>query len=277
VQSLFDNTSSSSDYITSGKNYRKHPTAIVANGAKIGSMVDIGPYSIIGDNVTIGDGSTIGPHVFIDGWTTIGKNNQISTGAIIGNAPQDLKFQGEKSYVLIGNNNIIREYVTINRGTANGGGVTRIGDHNLLMTSAHVAHDAQIGDHNVISQAAAIGGHVIIEDWVTVGYSCGIHQFTRLGRLSMIGALSMISKDVAPYGLVTGNPPKTYGTNVERLRRNGFSASARQELYQSYKILFNSGLTLKNAIEQIATRFPNSENINYLLAFLRYPGRGIYR
>ena len=254
-----------------------HPTALIADGAEIGLNVSIGPYSIIGEHVQIGQGTVVGSHVVIDGWTTIGECNEIATGAIIGNIPQDLKFKGEMSHVVIGDRNIIREYVTINRGTTGGGGVTRIGSHNLIMTSVHVAHDVQMGHHNIIANAVGIAGHVVIDDWVTIGFSSGIHQFVRLGRMAMIGAGSMIAKDVAPYTLVKGNSPKSYGINIERLRRNGYSLTARRDIYRAYKILFNSGLILDEALSKIKEELPGNEDINCIIQFLQQSSRGIYR
>ncbi|HAT2067832.1 TPA: acyl-ACP--UDP-N-acetylglucosamine O-acyltransferase [Legionella pneumophila] len=254
-----------------------HPTALISPNAKIGPNVSIGPYSIIGDNVSIGQGTIIGSHVSIQGWTQIGEDNQIETGAIIGAVPQDLKFTGEKSAVFIGNNNIIREYVTINRGTAGGGGETRVGNHNLIMTSVHVAHDVQMGNNNIIANAVAIGGHVVIDDWVTIGALCGIHQFVQLGRMSMIGAQSKITKDVLPYTLVSGNPPKRFGINVERLRRNGYSSSERIDIQRAYKILFQEGQTLTDTIEMLKKEFQKNMDVNYILKFLESSKRSFYR
>lgn len=256
---------------------RIHPTAIIAPGAKIGSDVSIGPYTIIGEHVSIGNGTSIASHVTIEGWTHIGMRNQIGIGAILGGIPQDLKYRGEISSVFIGNDNIIREYVTINRGTTGGGGETRLGNHNVIMTSAHLGHDVTIGNNNIISNAVAIGGHVVIEDWVTVGALCGLHQFIKLGRLSMIGALSLITKDVAPYTLVTGNPAKRYGINIERLRRNGFSPETRRHIQRAYKILFQEGLGLVEAMLRLEQEFQNNIDIEYILLFLRGSTRGIYR
>ncbi|TIE23747.1 acyl-ACP--UDP-N-acetylglucosamine O-acyltransferase, partial [Legionella pneumophila] len=189
----------------------------------------------------------------------------------------DLKFAGEKSTVFIGNNNIIREYVTINRGTAGGGGETRVGNHNLIMTSVHVAHDVQMGNNNIIANAVAIGGHVVIDDWVTIGALCGIHQFVQLGRMSMIGAQSKITKDVLPYTLVSGNPPKRFGINVERLRRNGYSSSERIDIQRAYKILFQEGQTLTDTIEMLKKEFQKSMDVNYILKFLENSKRSFYR
>lgn len=254
-----------------------HPTALVSRHAQIAADVEIGPYTIIGDHVRIDEGTIIGAHVVIEGWTAIGKRNQIYHGAIVGNVPQDLKFNGEKSKLTIGDDNIIREYATISRGTTGGGGETHIGNNNLIMSYVHVAHDVQIGAHNVLAHAAGIGGHVIMEDWVTIGALSGIHQFVKLGRLAMIGANSMIAKDVPPYALVKGNPAKFYGVNFTRLRRNDFTSEERMQIQRAYKILYNSGLTLNEAIEIMEQELPNSEHIDYLLQFLRHANRGIYR
>lgn len=254
-----------------------HPTALVSRHAQIAVNVEIGPFTIIGDHVSIDEGTVIGAHAVIEGWTTIGKRNQIYSGAIVGNVPQDLKFNGEKSTLIIGDDNIIREYATISRGTQAGGGETRIGNHNLIMSYVHVAHDTKIGTHNVLAHAVGIGGHVVIEDWVTVGASSGIHQFVKLGRLAMIGAHSRITKDVPPYALVEGNPAKLYGVNFTRLRRNDFQPEERMQIQRAYKILYHSGFNLNQAIEKIEQELLTNEHIEYLLQFLRTANRGIYR
>ncbi|HBD7470340.1 TPA: acyl-ACP--UDP-N-acetylglucosamine O-acyltransferase [Legionella pneumophila] len=257
--------------------YQIHPTAIVSVDARIGRDVVIGPYSIIEGNVSIGQGTVIGSHVSIKSWTEIGEYNQIETGAVIGAIPQDLKFNGEKSTVSIGNNNIIREYVTISRGTSGGGGVTCIGNNNVIMTSAHIAHDVQMGNHNIISNAVAVAGHVIIDDWVTIGGLCGIHQFVQLGRMSMIGSQTRITKDVMPYTLVCGNPAKRFGINIERLQRNGYSSVARMEIQRAYKILFHDGHLLTNAIEILKHELIGNSDVAYILKFLENSKRSFYR
>ncbi|KTD64187.1 UDP-N-acetylglucosamine acyltransferase [Legionella shakespearei DSM 23087] len=256
---------------------RIHPTAIIAHSAKIAPDVTIGPYSIIGEHVTIGQGTAIASHVVIDGWTKIGERNQIGIGAVIGGTPQDLKFQGEASTVTIGHDNIIREYVTINRGTAGGGGQTQIGNHNSIMTSVHVAHDVIIGNHNVIANSTALAGHVIIEDWVTIGGLTGIHQFIQLGRMSMIGGMSKITKDVLPYSMVSGNPARRYGLNIERLRRNGYTATARREIHRAYKILFQDGLSLKSGMNRLKDEFSDNQDVMHVIKFLQASNRSIYR
>ncbi|RUR20559.1 acyl-ACP--UDP-N-acetylglucosamine O-acyltransferase [Legionella sp. km535] len=254
-----------------------HPTALIAPGAKIGSDVTIGPYSIIGEHVRIGQGTTIASHVTIDGWTHIGERNYIGIGSILGGTPQDLKFKGEISKLFIGNDNVIREYVTINRGTAGGGGETLIGNSNVIMTYVHVAHDVSIGNNNIFTNSVGIAGHVVIEDRVTVGACSVLHQFIKLGRMSMIGALSLITKDVTPFALVTGNPAKRYGINIERLRRNGYEPEARIAIQRAYKILFHQGLTMKKAIEQLESEFPENIDIQDIIKFLNHSTRGIYR
>ncbi|MBL7481642.1 acyl-ACP--UDP-N-acetylglucosamine O-acyltransferase [Legionella bononiensis] len=254
-----------------------HPTALIAPGAKIGSDVTIGPYSIIGEHVRIGQGTTIASHVTIEGWTQIGERNYIGIGSIIGGIPQDLKFKGEISKVFIGNDNVIREYVTINRGTAGGGGETFIGNSNVFMTYVHVAHDVSVGNNNIFSNSSGIAGHVVIEDNVTVGAFSVLHQFIKLGRMSMIGALSLITKDVTPFALVSGNPAKRYGLNIERLRRSGYNPEARIAIQRAYKILFHKGFSMKKAIEQLECEFPENLDIQYLIQFLHNSTRGIYR
>ena len=256
---------------------RIHPTALIDPGAKISPGVSVGPYSIIGKHVSIGLGTTIAGHVTIDGWTHIGQYNQIGIGSIIGGDPQDLKFDGEMSNVIIGDNNIIREYVTINRGTLGGGGKTSIGNNNMIMTSVHVAHDVSIGNDNIISNAVLVGGHVVIEDFVTVGAHCGLHQFIKIGRMSMLGALSLITKDVLPFALVSGNPAKRYGVNIERLRRNGYSALARSHIKSACNIIYHNGLMVAEVIEQIIKEFHDNPDVMHIVRFLKHSTRGVYR
>lgn len=256
---------------------RVHPTAIVEPGAQIGADVEIGPYAIIGEHVAIGDGTRIGPHVVIEGWTQVGRNNRIYTGAVVGSEPQDLKFKGEKSYLFIGDDNIIREYCTISRGTEGGGGETRIGNGNLLQANSHVGHDVQMGNGVILGHGSGIAGHVVIEDRVVIGGMCGIHQFTKVGRMAMVGAHSMISKDVPPYALITGNPPKVYGVNIVGLRRNGLTPETRMEIQRAFKILYRSGRNVSQAIEEMERELPGCEEIDHFLRFLRSADRGIYR
>ena len=217
-----------------------HKTAIINSKAKISDSVQIGPYSIIGPNVEIGDHSIIQSHVNITGNTSIGKNNKIYTFASIGSDPQDMKFNGEETKLEIGDNNTIREYVTINPGTIQGGGVTMVGSNNLIMISAHIAHDCIVGNNTVIANSAAIAGHAEIGDNVIIGGNCGIQQFTRIGRMAMIGGMTGVSRDVIPYGLSTGNRNYLNGINIIGLRRGKVSNKEIIGLTEAYKEIFKT-------------------------------------
>jgi UDP-N-acetylglucosamine acyltransferase len=254
-----------------------HKTAVVHSGAKIGKGVEIAPYAVIGENVEIGENTKIGSHVVIDGWTKIGKDNEIFTGASIGLEPQDLKFEGEKSYVTIGDNNTIREYATIHRGTEEGGLETKIGDNNLIMAYCHVAHDCQLGNNIVMSNATNLGGHVIVEDSVVIAGLVGVHQFVRIGQMAMVGAHSKVVKDVPPYILVDGHPAAVNGINVVGLRRNGVESELRKEIKQAYKHLYRSNLNVSQAIEKMDQELDSSSEIEHFLRFLRNAQRGICR
>lgn len=254
-----------------------HETAIVYPGVKLGKNVEIGPYSVIGPNVEIGDNTVIGPHVVIEGWTTIGCHNKIFVGASIGLEPQDLKYHGEKSFIFIGDNNTIREYVTINRGTEGGGGETRIGNDNLIMAYCHVAHDCQLGNHIIMSNAANLAGHITVEDHARIAGLSGIHQFVRVGKMAMVGAHTKVVKDVPPYIIVDGHPARVAGINVVGLRRNGLSPEIRQEIKRAYKILYRTELNVSQAIEKMDQELATSPEIEHFLRFLRNATRGIVR
>ena len=217
-----------------------HKTAIIDKNAKISSSVDIGPYSVIGSNVEINENVIIHSHVNITGHTTIGKNNIIYPFASIGNDPQDMKYKAEKTKLVIGNNNTIREYVTINPGTVQGGGITTVGNNNLIMISAHIAHDCIIGNNIVIANSAAIAGHAQIDDHVVIGGNCGVQQFTRIGKMAMIGGMTGVSRDVIPYGLSTGNRNFLNGINVIGLRRGKVSNKEIIGLTNAYKEIFKT-------------------------------------
>ena len=217
-----------------------HKTAIIDTKAKISSSVDIGPYTVIGPNVEISDNVVIESHVNITGYTTIGKNNKFYPFASIGNDPQDMKYKGEKTKLIIGDNNTIREYSTINPGTAQGGGITKMGNNNLIMINAHIAHDCIIGNDIVIANSAAIAGHAEIGDNVVIGGNCGIQQFTRIGRMAMIGGMTGVSRDVIPYGLSTGNRNYLNGINIVGLRRNKVSNKEILGLTDAYKEIFKT-------------------------------------
>ena len=203
-----------------------HSTAVVHKKAKLGQDVEIGPYAVIGEHATIGRGTKIGPHCVIEGWTSLGKNCRIFSGAVVGSVSQDLKFKGRRSFVKIGDNNTIREYATINRGTRQDS-VTSIGNDNLIMSYAHIAHDCLIGNKVIIAHCGTLAGYVTIEDAVIVGGLVGIHQFVRIGTLAIIGGCSKVVEHIPPYAMADGHPTKIYGLNTIGLNRNGISKSAK--------------------------------------------------
>lgn len=254
-----------------------HETAIVHEGATLGRDVVIGPYAIIGEHVVLGDGCRVGPHVIIEGWTTIGRNNRFYHGATIGCEPQDLKFHGEKSDLVIGDDNTFREFTTISHGTEGGGGVTRIGNHNLFMAYCHVGHDCQIGNHIVMSNATNLAGHVQVEDRAVIGGMCGVHQFSKIGKLAMVGSNTKIVKDIPPFVLVDGNPARVAGVNTVGLRRNGIEPDVRDEIKKAYRILYRSNLGISQAIEQMDQEMQGSPEIEHFIRFLRNAERGICR
>ncbi|MBI2263692.1 MAG: acyl-ACP--UDP-N-acetylglucosamine O-acyltransferase [Armatimonadetes bacterium] len=253
-----------------------HPTAIVHPSAEVAADVQIGEYSIIGASVKVGPGSRIGPFVVIDGWTEIGEKCEIYAGAVIGTEPQDFKYGGEQTTVRIGDRNVIREYVTINRGSE--GGETRIGNGNLIMAYAHIGHNCSIGNEVTISNACGLSGHVAVEDKAVLGGMAGIHQFVRIGSLAMVGGYTKIVQDVPPYLLVEGQPARVCGINSKGLRRHAISAQVRKELKHAYRIFYRSGLTVSQALEEIDSNLNASQELTYLLGFLRNPTRrGILR
>ena len=218
-----------------------HQTAIIDSQAELELGVEVGPYSIIGPQVKIGRNTKIGPHVVIDGWTHIGEGCTIFQFASIGALPQDLKYKGEESWVIMGNNNTIREFVTINRGTSWSQGKTTIGNNNFFMAYSHVAHDCNIGNHVILANAATLAGHIAIEDYAIVGGLVGVHQFVRLGCHSIIGGGSGVNKDVPPYMMANGQRAKLYGLNTTGLQRHHFSEEALTNLKNAYRIIFRSG------------------------------------
>jgi len=244
-----------------------HKTALVDSNAKISKDVSIGPYSIIGPNVEIGEGTVIQSHVNITGHTIIGKNNKIFPFASIGNRPQDMKYNGERTKLLIGDNNTFREYVTINPGTVQGGGITKIGNNNLIMINAHIAHDCLIGNNIVIANSAAIAGHAEINDFVIIGGNCGVQQFTRIGKMAMIGGMTGVSRDVIPYGLSTGNRNYLNGINVVGLRRNKVSNKDIIGLTEAYKEIFSSE-SLKENLNKLNGNFRNNFLVKEVLEFI---------
>ncbi len=251
-----------------------HKAAIIHPGAKIARTVSIGPNSVIGENVSIGEGTKIGANVIIEGWTTIGEKNEVCHCAVLGTQPQDLKFKGEKSYCSIGNNNVIREFVTVNRGTAEGGGKTTIGNDNLLMAYAHVAHDCIIGNNAILSNAATLGGHVRIEDFVILSGLAGVHHFVTIGKLTIIGGCSKVTSDIPPFLMADGHPAKIHGLNTIGLKRQGFSPEARQHLKKAYQIIYLSDLNTTQALGKIESEVEQTSEVIYLTDFIKSTLRG---
>jgi UDP-N-acetylglucosamine acyltransferase len=254
-----------------------HPTAIISPNARIGADVEIGPYSVIGERVSIGDGTRIGPHVVMQGPTTIGTNNQFFQFCSIGEIPQDLKFNMEDTELIIGDNNTFREFITINRGTAGGGGRTVIGSNCLLMAYTHVAHDCLVGNGVIMANNATLAGHIRIDDHAIVGGISGVHQFVHIGSYAMIGGLTGVSKDVPPFTLAVGQRASLHGLNLTGLKRHGFSAAATSELKAAYKLLFRSNLTIDEAVRQIETGAPGCPEVRMLVDFIQQSERGITR
>ncbi|WP_455218930.1 acyl-ACP--UDP-N-acetylglucosamine O-acyltransferase [Kaarinaea lacus] len=254
-----------------------HPTAIIDESAKLEKDVSIGPYSIIGAGVEIGSGTVIGPHVVVNGPTTIGKNNHIFQFSSIGEIPQDKKYAGEPTRLEIGDNNVIREYCTISRGTVQDQGVTRLGNHNWIMAYVHIAHDCQIGNHTIFANSATLAGHVIIEDYVILGGFTLVHQFCKIGAHCFTGMNSVISQDVPPYLMIAGHMAKPYGINVEGLKRREFSSEALSGLKKAYKILYRSGNSLEKAIAELGELAKQYNDVTNFVDFVKSSTRGILR
>ncbi len=254
-----------------------HPTAIVDPQAEIGENVEIGPYSVIAKNVSIGSGSIIGPHVTIDPYVSLGSDCHIFQYASVGAAPQAIKFKGEKTYVKIGRGTVIREFVTINRGTAFGTGVTEIGEDNLLMAYCHVAHDCKTGHKVILANNATLAGHIVIEDYVTVGGLVAIHQFVRIGEYAYVGGKSAVPKDIPPYVIAAGDRAKLYGLNRVGLQRHGFSESTVAALKKVYRIFFRIGITLNEAIERARAEVNQIPEVVKFIDFIQTSQRGITR
>ena len=254
-----------------------HPTALVDPEAQLSEGVQIGPYTIIRPDVTIGKNTIVGPHVVIDSHTDIGANCRIFQFSSIGAAPQDLKYRGEETRVIIGDNNVIREFVTINRSTTADIGMTKIGNSNLLMAYCHVAHNCRLGNFVVMANAANLAGHIDVEDYAIIGGLTGVHQFTRIGTHAFIGGASAVAQDVPPYVTASGNRAKLYGLNVVGLKRKGFSEETLNALKQTYRIIFRSSLTLKKAIEKVRAEVPDLPEVKHMVEFIERSERGVCR
>jgi len=255
---------------------RIHPTAVVDPKARLGEGVMVGPYSVIDAGVTVGDGTVLGAHCVLTGRTTIGKRNRVFTGAVLGSEPQDVKFAGETTYLEIGDDNVIREYVTVNPGTGEGS-KTVIGNDTWLMIQSHVGHNCVVGDHVKLANGVMLGGHAVIEDNAIVGGGTPVHQFVRIGRHAMIGGGFRVVQDVAPYMIAGEEPLKIHGLNQVGLERSGFSKESIETLKKAYKTIFRNNLTLKEALSALEKDFPPIDEIKHLIAFLSSATRGLVR
>jgi UDP-N-acetylglucosamine acyltransferase len=253
-----------------------HNTAIVHEKACVGEGVEIGPYAIIGEHVVIGAGTKVGPHAVIEGWTEIGRDNRIFQFASVGADPQDLKYRGEETQLRIGDRNVVREFVTLHRGTVDGGGETVIGNDNLFMAYSHVAHDCVLGDRVIMANGATLAGHVRIDDYAILGGLCAVHQFTRVGCHVMVSGGSMVAQDIPPYTIAQGDRAKTVGINQIGLKRRDFSDEIVSDIKQAYKLVFRSGLRLEDALDRIEAELDSPE-IRVFTDFIRGSERGIAR
>jgi UDP-N-acetylglucosamine acyltransferase len=254
-----------------------HPTAIVDSGAKIGADCYIGAFCTIGGEVVLGEKVHLESHVVIDGKTSIGDETRVFPFVSIGLAPQDLKYKGEPTATEIGRRNHIREFVTIHRGTSGGGGLTKIGDDNLLMAQAHIAHDCRIGNEVIMANAATLAGHVEIDDRANVGAYSGVHQFCRVGREAFVGGYSVVVKDALPFAISQGNHAKCYGLNRLGMKRRGYSKDAIEKLHHAYHLLLSSKLNTSQAVERMKEEITDCAEVEYLIEFIESSKRGVVK
>jgi len=254
-----------------------HPTAIIDPSARLAPDVGVGPYSVIGAEVEIGEGSSVGAHALIEGPTKIGRNNRIGAYAAVGGDPQDKKYHGERSTLVIGDGNTIREFVTINRGTDDGGGVTRVGDDNWIMAYVHVAHDCTIGSHTVLANNATLAGHVEVGDHVVLGGFCGVHQFCKIGAHAFAAMFAAINRDVPPFVYAAGQFAEPRGVNAEGLKRRGFSSERVAAIRRAYRTLYMSGKTLADARVELERQAQSSEDVRALVDFIDRSERALVR
>lgn len=254
-----------------------HPTAVVDSSARLADSVRVGPYSVIGPEVTLGDETVVHSHTIISGWTTIGEGNELHSFAVIGGDPQDLKYRGETTWLTLGDRNIVREHATIHRGTGNGGGQTRIGSHNLIMSAAHVAHDCQLGDHIVIANQAMIAGHVQIEDGARISGGVGIHHFATVGTCAMVGGLARVIKDVPPFMIVEGNPAEVRGFNQIAMERRGFAEEEIEAIKDCYRRLFReNGAPMSEKMVGLRAEYSDYPLVRRLCDFLARMAEGVH-
>ncbi len=254
-----------------------HPTAIVHPKAQLADDVTIGPYSVVGEHLSIGPGTRIESHVALAGRTTIGAGCRIYPFCSIGQPPQDLKYAGEPTRLVIGDHNVIREYVTLNLATALGGGVTTIGDHNLFMAYVHIAHDCHVGHHTIFANAATLAGHITVGDFATVGGLVGVHQYVRVGAYAIVSGCSGLGQDVPPYLIAAGRPATLFGLNTVGLKRRGFTDERLHALKQAYQLLFRSKLKRKEALKRVAAELGSSPDVMTMVQFIEQSERGICR
>lgn len=254
-----------------------HPTAVVDQGAQLDPSVEIGPYAIIGEGVQLGPNVQVGAHAVVEGLTIVGAGTRIFPHAVIGMDPQDKKYKGEGTRLVIGSDNIFREFSTANRGTQQGGGETRIGDGNLFMAYSHVAHDCIVGSHCVLANCASLAGHVEVQDYAVLGGLVGIHQHTRVGRCAMIGGGGMVAQDVPPFTIAQGDRARLFGLNIVGLRRSGHRLDTITALRNAYRELFHQGTPLRIALEQVREVYAESAEVLELVAFIESSRRGVCR
>ena len=255
-----------------------HPSSVIDPSAKIPVSCSIGPFCYIGADVELGENCELISHVVIHGRARLGANNRLFPFCALGIEPQDISYKGEKTAVEIGDNNVIRESVTINRGTAKGGGTTRVGSHTLLMAYSHIGHDSMVGDHVMLVNAATLAGHVTVEDWAVVGALCPVHQFVRIGAHSYIGGQTVVTKDVLPFSkCVTPRHTQTYGLNAVGLERRGFSQERIQRIHHAFRVLLNSKLNTSQALEKLQAEGQQGEDVAMLMRFIETSERGIIK
>ena len=246
-----------------------HPTAIVAKGAELAEGVSVGPFCVVGEQVRLGAGTRLTSHVVIEGRTELGAGNTVHAFAVLGGPPQHLAYAGEPTQLVIGDNNVIREHVTMNIGTVRGGGVTRVGSNGFFMIESHVGHDCILGDHVLLTKQATLGGHCLIGDYVIVGGLAAVHQFTRVGRHAMIGGLAAVVKDVIPYGSVWGNHAHLEGLNLVGLKRRGFSRESINTLRAAYRLLFADEGTFQERLADTVETYSSSPEVMEIIDFIR--------
>jgi UDP-N-acetylglucosamine acyltransferase len=255
-----------------------HPQAIVAPGAKVGKGIKIGAYAMVGEDVELGDGCVVHAHAAVQGPAKFGKNNVFHAFSVIGGDPQDYTYRGERTELVAGDDNIFREYVTVNRGTQKGGGRTKLGSGNFLLAYSHIGHDCQVGSHTLFVNGATLAGHVTVEDFVTVGAFCPVHQFCRIGRYAYVGAATVITQDVQPFSkIVTERETKSFGINAIGLERKGFSPERVQALKRAYRLLLRSKLNTSQALAEMRKSLADSADVRELIEFIESAERGIVK